>query len=61
MPENLVLNLSIVLSGGAGNYVLQNYRLLQKLGYDSYMMVKVKLLKEMLWLFNVIIIKNKIC
>lgn len=40
MNQKLILNLSAVVNGGAGNYALQNHRLLLKLGYDSYLMVK---------------------
>ena len=41
MAKKLILNLSTVVnSGGGGNYALQNQRLLMKLGYDSYLIVK---------------------
>jgi len=32
MSDKVILNLSTVLIGAAGNYALQNHRLLQKLG-----------------------------
>jgi len=42
MDRKIILNLSTVINGGAGNYALQNHRLLIKLGYDSYLIVKDK-------------------
>ncbi len=43
MAKKLILNLSTVINGGgAGNYALQNQRLLKKFGYDSYLVVKDK-------------------
>ena len=46
MAKKIILNLSTVINGGAGNYALQNHRLLLKLGYDSFLIVKDKPLKE---------------
>src|ERR1035437_371421 len=42
MAKKIILNLSTVINCGAGNYALQNHRLLMKLGYDSYLIVKDK-------------------
>jgi len=42
MKKKIILNLSTVINGGAGNYALQNHRLLLNLGYDSYLIVKDK-------------------
>lgn len=40
MNDKLILNISAVINGGAGNYALQNHRLLLKLGYNSYLIIK---------------------
>lgn len=40
VEDKLVLNISAVINGGAGNYALQNHRLLLELGYNSYLIVK---------------------
>ena len=42
MDKKTILNLSTVINGGAGNYALQNHRLLLNLGYDSFLIVKDK-------------------
>ena len=42
MDKKIILSLSTVINGGAGNYALQNHRLLLNLGYDSYLIVKDK-------------------
>ncbi len=44
--NKIILNLSTVITGGAGNYAFDNHRFFQKMGFDSYLIVKEDIFKK---------------